>query len=309
MKFLISLGLVIFGIFTLNACDGKKTEDMKYATPRNAGDKITDPSKKPTDSKELTATDKFLIRAIHGHRIAHEIFAELWMQVWEDRMSRPNSVFLDVLQFMEAHRDLKANHFNLKNSQCPERLTQIVVAATSVAFQTADCSDLKSPKWQDVARATILDKDLVQWDIFNQFFPRGAGKHLSNEKNRTKCTFEHLDEKRLASLHCEFVGQSRDNESHMIFTDLDFERKSSNLVTAKAMKYKNGQAACEEPKFCTEIKVPNEGAIEIIENIGGAESGKVAVPAIMAPAVDAADLNALGEVVKPAEESPLKTVE
>lgn len=273
MKTLISLLLVILGVSSLTACSGKGVEEMKYVRPRTDG-KPGKPDEKP-QPRELTVADKFLLRAVQGHRISHEIFSELWMHIWEDRMSRPNTIFAELSQFIEAHRDLKANHYNSKNIQCPDRMTQMLVnfkdatkaSVSSVQFQIADCSDMKNPKWQDAAVATVQDKSSVRWDIKNQFFAKGAGKHLSADKNPSKCIVEHLDERKISSLHCELVGQSRDNETHLLFSQLDFDRDSDQLVIAQGKKFKNGQEACDDPKYCTVIKVPAEGTIEIIEKV------------------------------------------
>lgn len=228
--------------------------------------------------------DRFLLKSVQGHRISHEIFTELWMHIWEDRMSRPNSVFNEIQQIIEAHRDLKTNHFNLKNIQCPERMTQLLPKTTgsdvvSIQIQIADCSDMKNPKWRDAVTALVLEKGFVRWEIHNQYFPRGAGKHLAAEKMRSKCSIEHIDEKRIASLRCESIGQSRDNETHLVFSDLVFERDSDQLVVAHAKKYKNGQEACDDPKYCTVIKVPSQGAIEIIENVSRKSEEAVVSPA------------------------------
>lgn len=51
----------------------------------------------------------------------------------------------------------------------------------------------------------------------------------------------------------------------MVFSKLDFERDGKMLVIAEGKKYKNGVEACDDPKFCTTIKVPAEGAIMILE--------------------------------------------
>ncbi len=191
---------------------------------------------------------------------------------------------------------------------------QAKTAVSNVSFQVADCS--RNPQWQELAYATVLDradsnggavKSTIQWDIFNQFFPRGAGKHLSTEKMRSKCIMEHLDEKRLARLQCEFVGQSHDSESHLLFSRLNFDRGSNQLVIAEGKKFKNGLEACEDAKFCTVIRVPNEGTIEIIETLGSGKPERVGIsaPQALTPisaGLDPLDQNALGEVIKPAED-------
>ncbi len=119
MKLFISVFFVIFGVFGLSACSGKKSDETNSVNPRAPGEKPGKPGEKPGGSRELTVSDKFFIRAVHGQRISHEIFSELWMHIWENRMSRPNSIFLDLMQFIETHRDPKANHYILKNNQCP----------------------------------------------------------------------------------------------------------------------------------------------------------------------------------------------
>lgn len=277
MKRLFLILSVLFSL-SLTACSSEKKDTMNFYNPRSDG-KVTDPNKKP-DPSGPTALDRLLARSVNGHRISHEIFSELWMHIWEDRMSRPNSIFNELQQIIESHRDLKTNHFNLKNIQCPERMTQFAVIykagsktdIVSVNLQVADCADMKNPKWRDAAVATVQDSKTTQWDIFSQFFPRGAGKHLSGDATRSKCVVENLDDKRLASLSCEYIGQSRDNETHLLFTEMDFDRDSEVLVVAKGKKYQNSQEACDDPKYCTVIKVPAQGTIEIIENVNRPES-------------------------------------
>lgn len=275
MKNVFSFALVIFGIFTVAACTRTTVVESKLVPARKGGEKPTDPSKKPAEDK-IQAFDKFMIRSLHMNRQSHEVFTELWMHLWEDRMSRPNTVFLDLLQEVEAHRDGRTGHFNEILNQCPEGMSNIATTfkagsnseISSVLFRQSDCSSPKNPKWVNAAQLTVQDKNQVRWDIYSQYFPRGAGKHMAADKVRTRCTQTFLDEKRLKALHCEDIGQSRDNETHMVFSKLDFERDGKMLVIAEGKKYKNGVEACDDPKFCTTIKVPAEGAIMILEKIG-----------------------------------------
>lgn len=298
--------MVLFAVSV--SCTGREENRIKTVAPRAGRDGTGGGSQKP-DPKALTEQDKFIMKLNSGLKISHEIFAELWVHLWEDRFSRPTSVFQEVLQILESHRDVRTNHYNLENSQCPGKRSQLQFSmgsdsklVSSLSLKIGSCGS--AVNWREVASFTVTTKGEIRWDFANEFLSRGAGPHLSANKNVTRCTALYLDAKRLKELECDGVGQSRDTETHMLFSSLEYVRGSDKLVVAKGKKYRNNQEACTQEKYCTIITVPAEGVIEVIETLGSgsavkthAEQKSVTEPAKLdTPKVlDPAELNIMGE--------------
>lgn len=306
-----TLLLVLFAAAV--SCTGREENKIKTVSPRTGRDAGDRGNQKP-DPKALTEQDKFVMKLNSGLKISHEIFAELWVHLWEDRFSRPTSVFQEVLQTLESHRDVRTNHYNLENNQCPGKRSQLQFnmasdgkSVSSLSLKVGSCGP--AVNWREVAGFTVTTKGEIRWDFANEFLVRGAGPHLSANKNLTRCTALYLDAKRLKELECDGIGQSRDAETHILFSTLEYVRGSDKLVVAKGKKYRNNQEACTQEKHCTVISVPAEGVIEVIETLGSGVAVKTQLETTHAEqklvteppkadkpnVVNPADLNIMGE--------------
>ena len=213
-------------------------------------------------------------------RKSHEIFSEVWAHLWEDRIQRPMSVFSELSRVIQSHIDPATGKAQLYVNRCDDvvpRASEIRIQRnsqkliSSISFNNLPCKVGKAVPSEIANLNLVMTSNGVQkgvWTFYAENLPRSAGSSLAFLREKINCDMGFDSRRRLDNLNCKNLGQNRDAELHMRFDRFDYKKNRETLVLAEGKKYKLlTTAVCDEPKFCTQVKVPLAGRIEIFEDL------------------------------------------
>lgn len=263
----------LFGIlFALAGLAGGCTSEKNSLTAETAAAEPRAPKitvVKKIKIQEMDPLDKQLHIWTLSLRKSHEVFREVWAHVWEDRLQAPMSVFSEIERQLKAHKNPENGHFRALIQDCPSRATQIEILQHSgkingaVFYQLGCGSKTGRNEMARVMRVNGHD----EWTFYAENMTRGAGLSLSLLKERTRCRMELDGRERLNLLDCQNLGQNRDTETHLLFSQFRYQKGADTLVLVEGKKYRLlTTAVCDNPKFCTRLRVPLSGRIEIFED-------------------------------------------
>lgn len=249
--------------------DAKTTTSVERALIKN----MQQGHFKSLRSSEMSLEDKELRQWTGSLHKSHEIFREVWAHIWEDRMQNPMSVFFELERLVQTHKNITDGHFRAEVSQCPKASSQIEVIRNlkgseieGAVFYRIPCDGTRPMARIEMARVVKTGATRA-WTFHAEQMVKGAGASLSLLKEQTKCRMRFDDRSKLSQLECENLGQNRNPELHLVFSTFKYERSGQTLVLVEGKKFKLLQTAvCDNPKFCTKLRVPMTGSIEIFED-------------------------------------------
>lgn len=237
--------------------------------------------------KNEKSADEILLQDLNlSLRKSHEIFTEVWAHIWSDRMQRPMSVFSELGRSIQSHLDPATGHYLMKMNRCQNaipRASEIEIEKsgtqiTGAVFYRLGCGATSTER-SEMARMTWQksgERARAEWTFYAENMPRGAGSSLAFLKERIRCSMNLDDRSRMESLECQNLGQNRDNEMHMRFERFNYKKGSNILVLVEGKKYKLlTTPVCDEPHFCTQVKVPLVGAIDVFDDVVSEEAREI----------------------------------
>lgn len=229
--------------------------------------------KKTLRKAEMSPEDKQLHDWSIELKKSHEIFREVWAHIWEDRLQNPMSVFFEIERLLQNHKKIEDGHFTARRTECPGRASEVELlrgaggAILGAVFYRLPCRGTELlPGRTEIARVH-KDGRRQTWTFINEQMPRAAGQSMAFLRETTRCVSS-LDERaRMTALQCQNLGQNRDTELHLNFSEFKYQKNAATLVEVQGKKFKLlTTAVCDSPKFCTSLKVPLAGSIEIFED-------------------------------------------
>lgn len=203
---------------------------------------------------------------------SHEIFREVWAHIWEDRMQSPMSVFFEIERLMHSHKNSHDGRFRAQVLECPKRATEIEILRKGEGIQGAvfyklDCNAQGHIGAKNEMARVQKQGSTDVWTFYAEHMARAAGSSMAFLKEKVTCT-NYLDARhRLTGLNCKNLGQNRDSETHLVFSQFQYQKNGDTMVQVEGKKFKLlTTAVCDNDKFCTQLRVPLVGAIEVFED-------------------------------------------
>lgn len=222
---------------------------------------------------EMTPVDKQVKDWAIELKKSHEIFREVWAHVWEDRVQNPMSVFFEVERLLHSHKNPTDGHFVARRTECPNQASEVLLEKSpageiqGAVFYRLICrgTELLQGK-TEIARVRKEGRREV-WTYWNETMPRAAGQSMAFLREKTECVAGLNERARLVELECRNLGQNRNSELHLNFSRFRYDKNSPTLVEVEGKKFKLlTTPVCDSPKFCTRLRVPVAGSIEIFED-------------------------------------------
>lgn len=204
---------------------------------------------------------------------SHEIFREVWAHIWEDRLQNPMSVFSEIERLLQNHKNHDLGTYETRRTQCPDKASEIEFIRRAdgridgAVFYRLSCRGAELlPGKIEIARVQ-KNNGREQWSFINEYMPRAAGQSMAFLRETTRCTSS-LDERaRLTAMECQNLGQNRDSEMHLNFSEFKYQKNAKSVLQVEGKKFRLlTTPVCDNPKFCTMLNVPLAGAIEIFED-------------------------------------------
>lgn len=224
-------------------------------------------------AKEMNPDDRQIKDWSIELKKSHEIFREVWAHIWEDRLQSPMSVFFEIERLMNAHKNPVDGHFLAKSVHCPGRATEIELQRNALGviqgavFYRLNCVGASVGQDRiEIARVQKNGRAQI-WTYYAEHMSRAAGQSMAFLREKITCESKLDDRERMTFLNCRNLGQNRDTELHLIFSQFRYQKNSATLVQVEGKKFKLlTTPVCDSEKFCTQLKVPVAGSIEIFED-------------------------------------------
>ncbi|MBX3019186.1 MAG: hypothetical protein KF767_14970 [Bdellovibrionaceae bacterium] len=262
----LGLGLLL----ALNTGCTPKTEIATPVVPAKSAKKVV---VKTLRQAEMKPEDKQLKDWAIELKKSHEIFREVWAHLWEDRLQNPMSVFFEVERLLQTHKNPETGHFQARRTECPAKASEVEFlrdAAGAIqggVFYRLPCrgTELLSGR-TEIARVHKNGRRQM-WSFVNEAMPRAAGQSMAFLRETTRCVSSLDERSRMTALECQNLGQNRDLEMHINFSQFRYQKNAATLVEVEGKKFKLlTTPVCDSPKFCTTLKVPLAGTIQVFDD-------------------------------------------
>jgi hypothetical protein len=275
-------GVCVLGLVAgLAAC--QRTDDLPGRQPvespeKTRESKVGDPN---TETKKL----------IRGMNEAHQIFEEVFKEIWNDKSFQTQSVFSEVARLISLHHNEATGEAKVQTNQCSGIVYQLVTLNQMKVLRQTDCRTQPSIK-RDLMTIQFLGSQKYIWNFETAHLQKGAGLALSIRAEDIRCEVElENDVGLLKRLRCKGLGQNYNRDEYVVFTEYQYVRGDQNLMFVRGDKY--SEFGKIRSQF--EMPIPMTGVITYSEKVLPTETGAEVIspaetppPAPEAPAAKAA---------------------